>query len=141
MRSVGWWRYEAIFYSFRWPVHCKFGQRANDLAAATSRSLSGIATWPRLFLQIDDEDDNIASSRSTTSITVESRQYPNGEHQRSHWQTVLPIMAARPVPDLVGGERVVVNFSRQEPLSSSSKSSSFPPPPRYSLEGNVYYNS
>ena len=39
--------------------------------------------WPRLLL--DPEG----------SIVVESRG-PKGEHQKSHWQTVIPLMAARP---------------------------------------------
>lgn len=109
----------------------------NDLAVATSHSFSGIAMWPRLFLQ---KTTTTTARNVDDSIMVESRQYPNGEHQRSHWQTVLPIMTGQPLPNLVGGERVVVNFIRREPPSSSS-TSSFPPPPRYSLEGNVFYNS
>jgi hypothetical protein len=57
---------------------------ARPLAAAVSTSLSGVALWPRLIL---DE---------AGTLVVESRG-PRGEHQKSHWQTVLPLLAARPV--------------------------------------------
>lgn len=113
---------------------------ANDLALATSRSFSGIAMWPRLFLQTDHSSPD-GNRSSSSSITVDSRHYPNGEHQRSHWQTVLPIMTGRPVPNLVGGERVVVQFRRRECLPPPPTSMrTFPPPPKYSLDGYVYYN-
>ena len=56
---------------------------AKRVSEAASRSFSGVAMWPRLLL--DPEG----------SIVVESRG-PKGEHQKSHWQTVIPLMAARP---------------------------------------------
>ena len=59
-------------------------QEARSIAAGAARSLSGIALWPRLVL--DPEG----------TIVVESRG-PRGETQKSHWQTVLPLLAARPV--------------------------------------------
>ncbi|KAL1499717.1 hypothetical protein AB1Y20_012404 [Prymnesium parvum] len=58
---------------------------AAPLARAVARSFSGIAFWPRLLL--DPEG----------TLVVESRG-PQGEHQKSHWQTVLPLLAAKPVP-------------------------------------------
>ena len=64
------------------------------LATETAHSLSGIALWPRVFV-----NDN---------VVIDSRSYPQGNHQRSHWQTVLPIMASRPVGGLYGGETVSV---------------------------------
>lgn len=70
---------------------------AKPLAAAVSRSLSGVASWPRLVL--DPEG----------SIVVESRG-ANGEHQKSHWQTVLPLMAARPLT-VGAGDRLRVRAS------------------------------
>ena len=48
-----------------------------------SSSFSGLALWPRLVL--DPEG----------ALVVESRG-PRGEHAKSHWQTVVPLMAARP---------------------------------------------
>jgi len=54
---------------------------AHDL----SRSLSGIALWPRLVF--DESETMIYQSRG-----------PRGEHQPSHWQTLLPLLAVeRPV--------------------------------------------
>lgn len=52
-------------------------------SSAAARSVSGLAMWPRLVL--DPEG----------TLVVESRG-PKGEAQKSHWQTVLPLMSARP---------------------------------------------
>jgi hypothetical protein len=68
------------------------------MAKATGSSLSGIALWSRLIL--DGEG----------TIDVNSRAFPTGGHQKSHWQTVLPIMSDLPVP-VKGGDEVVVNVN------------------------------
>jgi len=57
---------------------------ARRVSVGAARSLSAIALWPRLVL--DPEG----------TLVVESRG-PKGEHQKSHWQTVLPLLATRPV--------------------------------------------
>jgi hypothetical protein len=90
------------------------------LARTTSRSISGIALWPRLVL------DDIT--------VIDSRHFGDGDHQRSHWQTVLPIMAARPVGGLEGGERVTVtaNFELTTDVTK---------PCKYSLDGKVRFSS
>lgn len=58
---------------------------AKPLAIQTTKSFSGMAIWPRLIL--DPE----------AKILVESRG-PNGEHQKSHWPTLLSLMSPFPVP-------------------------------------------
>ena len=69
---------------------------AQSLSAAVSTSFSGIALWPRLIL---DEEG---------TLVVESRG-PKGEHQKSHWQTVLPLMAARPAT-VAPSQRITLAF-------------------------------
>ena len=88
------------------------------LASETAHSMSGIALWPRLFL-----NDN---------VVIDSRSYPAGNHQRSHWQTVLPIMSARPVGGLKGGEQVQVTAEFLLPESVTKA-------PAYRLFGNVVF--
>lgn len=73
-------------------------EEAEKMAKATGSSLSGIALWSRLIL--DGEG----------TIDVNSRAFPTGGHQKSHWQTVLPIMSDLPVP-VKGGDEVVVNVN------------------------------
>ncbi|KAL3795896.1 hypothetical protein HJC23_002167 [Cyclotella cryptica] len=85
------------------------------LAVATSQSFSGIALWPRLLLD--------------SSTQVNSRHYPEGGHQKSHWQTVLPIMADTPVTVRGGDEvRVTFEFDVSEKVTE---------PARYRISGNV----
>ena len=86
------------------------------LASETAHSLSGIALWPRLILGND--------------ILIDSRAYGSGAPQRSHWQTVLPIMSARPVGGLMGGEKVVVSVSFDIPRTVTKA-------PRYAIDGRV----
>ena len=72
-------------------------EEARAVAAGAARALSGIALWPRLVL--DPEG----------AIVVESRG-PQGQTQKSHWQTVLPLMSAVPVMDPVApGERFALD--------------------------------
>lgn len=53
------------------------------MADEVSQKFSGLALWPRLVLN------------PKGTLVVESRG-PKGEHHKSHWQTVLPLMSARP---------------------------------------------
>lgn len=90
---------------------------ADQLAITTANSLSGIALWPRLLL---DNDQN---------VEINSRQYPNGGHQKSHWQTVLPIMSPEPVA-VKSGDKIDVNFDFDIPADVQK-------PPSYKISGNV----
>mmetsp|Transcript_109792 Transcript_109792/g.173457 ORF Transcript_109792/g.173457 Transcript_109792/m.173457 type:complete len:86 (+) Transcript_109792:143-400(+) len=58
--------------------------------------MSGIALWQKMVL--DAEGTLIVDSRG-----------PNGEPQKSHWQTVLPILSTRPV-DIKPGDVVRARF-------------------------------
>jgi len=92
---------------------------AEKMSIQTARSFSGIAMWPRLLLDADG------------SIEVNSRSYPDGNHQRSHWQTVLPIMNALPVT-VQGGDEVVVTVDFDIPVIVKGEK-----PPSYKLAGNI----
>lgn len=89
---------------------------AAPLAAAVARSLSGVACWPRLVLDPAGE------------LVVESRG-PHGESQKSHWQTVLPLLAARPVA-VAPGDSVLVDV--RVTLGAAVDA-----PPRYAFTGEV----
>jgi len=94
--------YDPLYDEFR-----RGNSSPNDsarLAEQTSTSFSGIALWPRLFLGVSDD-----------KFVIDSRSYPTGDHQRSHWQTVLPIMASRPIGELQGGEKIAVSFDFNVP--------------------------
>merc|ERR1712127_304410 len=99
-------------------LYTEFNQRgrlpkkeAATLADATSKSFTGIAFWPRLIL-----DNN--NSKSTDDIIVNSRSYPNGNHQKSHWQTVLPIMTGNtPIMDLKDGDKVMAKLDFEAPTA------------------------
>jgi len=92
---------------------------AEKIAKTTAASLTGIALWPHLIL--DGEG----------SIVVNSRAFPNGGHQKSHWQTVLPIMSDLPVPVKAGDEvQVTVNFDISGDVLK---------PPSYNLDGDVIH--
>ncbi|KAL7488808.1 hypothetical protein ACHAW6_014406 [Cyclotella cf. meneghiniana] len=90
-------------------------EEVEALAVTTSHSFSGIALWPRLLLD--------------SSTQVNSRHYPEGGHQKSHWQTVLPIMADTPVA-VRGGDEIRVTFE----FDVSDKVTE---PARYRISGNV----
>ncbi|KAL7466894.1 hypothetical protein ACHAXS_007166 [Conticribra weissflogii] len=90
-------------------------EEAERLSIATGNSVSGIALWPRLLL-----DD---------SVEVNSRHYPDGGHQKSHWQTVLPIMAATPVT-VTAGDQVAVSFDFNVPIDVVK-------PASYKIDGTV----
>ena len=59
------------------------GRPIDRLAAAAATAFSGIALWPALVL--DDARDIVVRARG-----------PSGEHQRSHWQTLLAMAAPSP---------------------------------------------
>jgi protein arginine N-methyltransferase 1 len=70
---------------------------ARKLAVNVSHSLSGLAMWPRLVL--DEKGEIIVNSRG-----------PKGEPRKSHWQTVLSLMTARP-QTVDGGDKVNIQAS------------------------------
>uniref|UniRef100_A0A7S2RYP8 Uncharacterized protein n=1 Tax=Eucampia antarctica TaxID=49252 RepID=A0A7S2RYP8_9STRA len=101
-------------------------EEAEQMAYDTARSVSGIAFWPRLILQdaSDTEDKKMP-------IEVNSRQFGTGGHQKSHWQTVLPIMSDRPVGGLVAGDKIQASFDFVAPDSVASTS-------KYTVRGKVF---
>ena len=103
------------------PLFDEFRQRSDKnfsekFAEETSRSFTGIAMWPRIYLNDD--------------LIVDSRTYPSGDHQKSHWQTVLPIMSARPIGPLHGGESVKVSYKFELPADVTK-------PPQYFMQGSI----
>lgn len=64
-------------------------EQAADISKSTANSLSGVAFWPKLVLDPAGE------------IVVESRG-PQGQHQKSHWPTVVSLMTPTPVPVKAG---------------------------------------
>mmetsp|Transcript_91405 Transcript_91405/g.295685 ORF Transcript_91405/g.295685 Transcript_91405/m.295685 type:complete len:449 (+) Transcript_91405:64-1410(+) len=67
---------------------------AAPIAKETAYSFSGIAFWPKLILN------------TAGTIVVESRG-PNGEHQKSHWQTLMSLVTPIPVP-IKAGDSIVL---------------------------------
>ncbi len=99
---------------------------ATRMAIATGNSFTGIAFWPRLILSENDTGDD--------SITISSREFPAGGHQRSHWQTVLPIMKDRPVP-VTGGDVIEVTTNFEVPSGTSKED--ITTPASYKIDGTV----
>jgi len=93
-------------------------QFSEKMAQETAHSFTGIAMWPRLFLNDD--------------IVIDSRFYPTGGHQKSHWQTVLPIMSGRPIANLVGGELIKIKSKFELPGDVTKA-------PQYSIQGELKY--
>ncbi len=95
---------------------------ATRMAIATGNSFTGVAFWPRLTLSEDE------------SITITARAFPDGGHQRSHWQTVLPIMKDSPVP-VQGGDviKVTTNFD----VPSGGSKTDILTPASYKVDGTV----
>jgi len=89
---------------------------ARTVAAGAAASLSGLAMWPRLILDEPGE------------LVVESRG-PRGQPQKSHWQTVLPLLASRPVRIAAGA---VLALEAKVELGGAVDA-----PPRYELRGQV----
>lgn len=96
-------------------------EELEELAVSTARSFTGVAFWPRILM--DDEKDS-------TNV-INSRSFPEGGHQRSHWQTVLPIMNSTPVGGLKSGDKVIVNADFDVP-------SKVLVPPKYRLAGKIF---
>jgi len=82
-----------------------------------AETFSGIAMWPKLIL--DPEG----------TIVIESRG-PKGEFQKSHWQTVLPIFATRPV-NIQSGQTLQATFEVDFLEGKVS------PPPKYYMTGEI----
>lgn len=95
-------------------------KESEQLAFETSHSFSGIAMWPRLFLN--------------DHLIVNSREYPTGNHQKSHWQTVLPVMPGRPIGNLKGGETISIDYRFELPMDVTK-------PPRYNIQGVLDYST
>ena len=89
---------------------------AKPLAASVARSLSGVALWPRPIL--DSDGEFVCQSRGA-----------RGESRKSHWQTVLPLLSARPV-DVT--ERSAVTLRYEVDLGREVAA-----PPKYKLDGDV----
>ena len=69
---------------------------AAQTAAQIGSKFSGLAMWPALVC--DDSDGNLIRSRG-----------PNGEAQKSHWQTVLQLMTDEPLA-VAAGDAVTFEF-------------------------------
>ena len=91
--------------------------QALELGEQAAHSCTGIAFWPRLCLPYDQ--------------IIASRSHPDGGPQRSHWQTVLPIMAATPAAGIQGGDTIEVTCRFETPASVTVA-------PKYSVEALVY---
>ena len=92
-------------------------KEAEKVAESCGQSISGIALWPRLVLDGDE------------TIVVNSRRFPDGAHQRSHWQTVLPIMSPTPIP-VQQGSMISLSSNFKIPYNIIE-------PPKYNLEANI----
>lgn len=92
-----------------------------QMATDTGRTVSGVALWPRLLLDADEQ------------IQINTRTYPKGDHQKSHWQTVLPIMTDVPIR-VKGGDQVVVKVDFNVPDNVLTA-------PTYKLEGDIIHNT
>lgn len=110
-------RLEANEIEFRRAYTANKVENAAGLATATAHSVSGICFWPRLQLNND--------------LFVNSRSYPEGGQQQSHWQTVLPIMADVPIGGIKGGDFITIRANFVLPQTVTT-------PPSYQLVGDVY---
>ena len=68
---------------------------------------------------------------------INSRQYPNGDHQKSHWQTVLPITSARPIPIVNGEAGTTSTTTISIEVESTIDVKNIQIPPTYKLDGTV----
>jgi len=91
------------------------------MTTKTGQTVSGIAMWPRIVLDAEGQ------------VLINTRTYPKGDHQKSHWQTVLPIMSDVPVRVKDGDEvRVTVDFNVPDSVLSA---------PTYKLDGDILHYS
>jgi predicted RNA methylase len=104
---------------------------AANLATVAARSCTGIAFWPRLFLPGGSDRNGAGGASRDQPYVISSRNHPDGFAQKSHWQTVLPIMAATPALGIQGGDKidVVCNFNIPEGVATA---------PRYSVDAEVF---
>lgn len=86
------------------------------LAKSTACSFSGMAFWPRLVL--DEAGEIVVMSRG-----------PLGEHQKSHWQTLLALMTPTPVPVKAGS---ILKITERADLQSDILSAA-----KYELDGMI----
>ena len=98
------------------------GAEAGRLSASAAHSCTGMAFWPRLLLPGKGEADE---------YTIDSRRHPDGGGQRSHWQTVLPIMGSMPAKGLRDGDRIEVTCEFLTPGEVSAT-------PKYSVNADIY---
>eukprot|EP00931_Biecheleriopsis_adriatica_P043627 TRINITY_DN24936_c0_g1_i1.p1 TRINITY_DN24936_c0_g1~~TRINITY_DN24936_c0_g1_i1.p1 ORF type:complete len:460 (-),score=92.76 TRINITY_DN24936_c0_g1_i1:47-1426(-) len=91
-------------------------EEADPLARKTADTFSGMAFWPRLVLDPAGE------------IIVESRG-PLGEHQKSHWPTVMALMSPTPVPVAAGD---VIKISEAADFARDIMG-----PAKYTLDGQL----
>lgn len=89
---------------------------ARGLACELATSLSGVGFWPRLYLDPEEK------------IVVEARG-SKGEHSRSHWQTVMPLLSDRAMRV---GPGDVVDMELRVQLGEALDM-----PPQYSFEGKL----
>jgi len=92
-----------------------------QMTTKTGQTVSGIAMWPRIVLDAEGQ------------VLINTRTYPKGDHQKSHWQTVLPIMSDVPVR-VKDGDEVLVTVDFNVPDSVLSA-------PTYKLDGDIIHNS
>ena len=96
--------------------------QAADLAPKAAHSSTGIAFWPRLMLPGTEDSEQ---------YVINSRGHPDGAHQRSHWQTVLPIMGAVPAAGIQGGDKIEVTCDFDTPVGVTKA-------PKYNVVADVY---
>jgi protein arginine N-methyltransferase 1 len=84
-------------------------EEKESLAKETANSFSGMAFWPRLIL--DEAGEIVVMSRG-----------PLGEHQKSHWQTLLALMTPTPVPVKAGSTlKITERAQLQSDILSAAK--------------------
>ena len=111
--------------------------QASELAIRAAHSFTGVAFWPRLFLPNNNNQKNTSSNSfgsdgENDSWIINSRRHPDGGPQRSHWQTVLPIMGAVPVEGIRGGDRMEVT------CTFVTRSDTVAAAPRYNVVADIY---
>ena len=94
---------------------------ATSLAHVAASTVSGLALWPRLTLN------------PSASIVVEARG-PCGEHRASHWGTMVPFFASRPVA-VAPGDVLTMRTSLEVPNESAGAA------PTYTLAGEIRWQS
>ena len=73
----------------------------------------------------------LPGAEGSEQYVINSRGHPDGGHQRSHWQTVLPIMGAVPAAGIQGGDKIEVTCDFDTPVGVTKA-------PKYSVVADVY---